>query len=91
MSIPLPHPDKNAVRVCTHKWAFVTARTYSLGVGRLEKTIPYFSWSDIITLLKYNRQADHHALILRIVLSSTHTSAVLPSMIRSMLRALCLL
>jgi hypothetical protein len=46
-------PDKNAERVCTHKWALTTARTISFGVGLEENTTPYFSHSDVKMLLKY--------------------------------------
>ena len=89
MSIPRSYPDKNAERVCTHKWAFATARTISFGAGRLENTIPCFSASETITLSKYNRHAVHHALILRIVLPSQHTPLTLPRMIISMVFVQC--
>jgi hypothetical protein len=89
MSIPRFQPDKNADRVCTHKWAFATARTISLGAGRLENTSPCFSASESITRSKYNRQDVHHDLIFRIVLPSQHTPLNLPRMIFSMVFVQC--
>lgn len=91
MSISASHPDKNADRVCTHMWAFATARTISLGAGVRENSTPSFSRSDAITLSKYTLQAFHHALILWIVLSSQPTPVLLPLMILSIVSALYLL
>jgi len=88
MSISASHTDKNADRVCTHKCAFTTARTISLGAGLMENSTPSFSRSEAITLSKYSLHAFHHVLILRIVLSSQMIPTSLPSMICSIVSAL---
>lgn len=89
MRITSHHPDRHAERVETHKWAFTTARTISLGAGIAEKATTYFSRNDAITLSRYSWHAAHHALIRRIVLSSQHTSPASPVMIASMVSMQC--
>jgi len=91
MSIYVFHPDKNAERVCTHKLEFATARTISFGAPFSENTTSYFSRNDAKTLSKYRRQAAHHALIRRSVLSSQQTPPESPAIILSTVSAQCLL
>jgi hypothetical protein len=86
MSITASQPDRNAERVCIHKWAFTTALTISLGAGFTENTIPTFSRNDAITLSKYNRQNDHQHLI-RQITESSHGTSSFPFMICSIVSA----
>jgi hypothetical protein len=91
MNIVNFQPDKYAERVCTHKWAFATARTIALGAHLTQNAPPYFVRRDAMTLSKYNRQADHHAIMRWIVRPSQHTSATSPATIFSTVSAQCLL
>jgi len=75
MMVSKSYPDKNAERVCTQKFEFVTALMISLGADWLSKVVLYFSFKEARMLIKYGNKALHHALILLTVLSSQEVPA----------------
>jgi hypothetical protein len=78
---------ENAERVCNQKFAFVTTRMISLGAAGPPKSMLCFTRSAVRMFMKYGSKHLHHACILRIVLSSQHTSSFLSFMIFSMVSA----